>query len=150
MHNRYDDIRIRITEQPAWFDEYAVPRYGEFKPGAQADIYADRLVLMRIGCQGCGHEMLVCMSSSGADRLIAEANAGHPLKHELWDGVTEGSVHFGDVPNVDCCPAGPTMNCLDYKISEAWERINFEWVRKPECEVLLPDGVEQLADETQA
>jgi hypothetical protein len=144
MHDSYDDIRSRISEPPKWFDENAVPRYSDFAPGEQSNIYADRVAFVLIACQNCREKFKVCFSSCSMDRLRwqlrhEQLGVENPCKHDLWDGCVDGSIHFGDPPNTQCCPAGPTMNCLDLRVLEAWERVNFEWVRKPECEVMLSD-----------
>lgn len=53
----------------------------------------------------------------------------------------DGSLHYVDPPRRDCCPAGPTMNCLDLQVLEYWRKPEgkLEWERASELEVLLPD-----------
>ena len=48
--------------------------------------------------------------------------------------------HYGDPPNMGCCPAGPTMNCEDIKILEFWEMVDMRWVRVPELEIESEEG----------
>ncbi len=54
------------------------------------------------------------------------------LQFELWDMATkerkknlsdliqDGSLHYGDPPNIDCCGAGPTMNSIPIRVVEYW------------------------------
>lgn len=71
MHHHYRDILDRVTEPPVWFDEHAVPRFGQFSPDEIANIYADEAVLMLITCQACGHPYNVAMSLSRTDRILS-------------------------------------------------------------------------------
>jgi hypothetical protein len=76
----------------------------------------------------------------------------------LADLVRSGSIHYGDPPDVDCCPAGATMNCNDLAVVEFWKRgwdqsrsaegvplkeIMDEmngWRRVPELEIAIPQA----------
>lgn len=69
MHSEYDDIKSRIPEPPAWYDENGCPRYGAFTPMMLSDIYADECVLLEIGCQGCALTFHVAISSSTISRV---------------------------------------------------------------------------------
>ena len=40
MHQHYKDILDRIDEAPTWFDDYGVPRFGDFSPSRLGNIYA--------------------------------------------------------------------------------------------------------------
>lgn len=62
----------------------------------------------------------------------------------LADEVRDGSIHYGDPPNIDCCPAGPTMNCDDLAVLEFWDRTDpdFVWARRSDLEIKLPTSVE--------
>lgn len=138
MHHHYKDIRALAGDrEPVWFDEYAVPRYCPFSTSVKARIYADRVALVLIRCQNCGHEFKVCFSSDQFMRL-------HEPASTLWEGVLEGWIHYGDPPNIECCPAGPTMNSEAIAVLEAWEREpHWTWVRKPEYERVLTDDEEE-------
>lgn len=133
MHHHYNDIRSRIAEEPLWFDERAVPRYEPFKPSDCACIYAQKVALVLISCQSCEREFKVCFSW---DQM-----AGIRGVPDLWEQVKDGSLHYGDPPNINCCPAGPTMNCNDLQVLEAWAHEGKPWERRrfPEYEILLPD-----------
>lgn len=134
MHHHYADIRDRIAERPAWWDEYGVPRYGPFDPLACANIYAREVALVLIACQNCGTEFRVCMSES----LWPRQDPGG-----FRAAIVSGSLHYGDPPNAGCCLAGPTMNCWDRRVLEFWDRRGFDgWVRVPELERALADGAE--------
>jgi hypothetical protein len=131
MHNEYQDIVSRIAEPPTWYDEHGVPRWGAFTARGVANIYWEECALLLIACQNCRREFRVCISSGALDRL----------QHgPLADVVRDGSIHYGDPPNMGCCPAGPTMNCLDLKVLEFWRRDSFVGVRVFELEVELPDA----------
>jgi hypothetical protein len=121
MNTEYNDIRSRIPEPPKWWDEFAVPRYCDFHPSSAANIYARAAVLILIECQACGRKFRVCMS---AGRLLANA-------------VRDGSLHYGDPPNVRCCEAGPSMNCIDVRVIEYWHRQRLEWSRDASLEMEL-------------
>lgn len=145
MHHHYQDIRDRIAEPPRWWDENAVPRYCEFEPDETADIYADEVALVEIGCQGCGTRFLVTFSESKGGRMIWAARLGkNELGPSLADRVRDRSLHYGDPPNAGCCPAGPTMNCDDYRVVQFWQKDTpFKWVRVPELEI----DIEGLGEE---
>lgn len=133
MHHHYSDIRDRIAEPPKWFDEYAVPRYSDFTPDETANIYANRAVLVEIECQDCERSFLVCISTGSMEQHIQGI--------DLWKAIADGSLHYGDPPNIQFCPAGPTMNCMDIRVVEAWDKQDFgEWTRRPELEITLADA----------
>jgi hypothetical protein len=121
MNTEYNDIRSRIPEPPTWWDEFAVPWYCDFHPRRAANIYAREVALLLIECQACGAEFHVCMSDRGG---VAEA-------------IRDGSLHYGDPPNVRCCEAGPSMNCIDVRVMEYWHRPRLEWSRDASLEMEL-------------
>lgn len=126
MKHHYKDLTDKLGE-PKWWDEVGVPRYCEFNPGENANIYADEVALVLIRCQNCGHEFKVCMSS----KKYFET----PLHEEIMDH----SLSYGDPPNFGCCPAGPTMTSDNVKVLEFWYRSSdFEWVRAPYVEIEFP------------
>lgn len=136
MHYHYEDIRNRIAEPPLWWDEHAVPRYEPFHPNRVANIYARQVALALIACQGCGHEFQVAFSQDALEQF--------KVGRTLAEMVGARAVHYGDPPNIRCCPAGPTMNSEPCRILEFWrlDRHDFEWVRAPEFEVdITPDWV---------
>jgi hypothetical protein len=120
--------------EPQWWDEYAVPRYCKFAPSHVADIYADEVAFLLIGCQSCRREFKVAMSCSSMDDVRK--------RDRLAKRIEDGSIHYGDPPNADCCPGGNTMNCDDFKVLEYWvnnRSTKYEWERIPELEIDLPD-----------
>lgn len=137
MNESYPDIRALTDAEPTWFDEHAVPRYCAFEPQRAANIYADEVALVLIGCQNCGHPFKVCLSLSTFDRLsLAHESGRDPVS--LTEQAAAGMLHYGDPPNIDCCAAGPSMNCIDLQVLEFWVRQDgrWEWERRPELEVL--------------
>ncbi len=53
------------------------------------------------------------------------------LRNELWDEskkkvkticdlITDGSIDYGDPPNIRCCDAGPSMNSVPIRVLEYW------------------------------
>lgn len=137
----YTDILSRIAEEPQWFDRHGVPRYEPFAPQFISNIYARQAILLLIACQSCGREFLVEMSTTddGLLGVIEDYIFGQDANLDLVSDERDASpVHYGDPPNVGCCPAGPTMNCIDIEIAEAWE-LNFfgerRWVRRHDLEV---------------
>lgn len=133
MHQAYDDIRSRIAEAPAWWDEVGVPRYGAFSPRALADIYAEEAALAEVTCQGCGRAFAVAFSLNPYERFAARDG------RTLADLIRARELHYGDPPNVGCCPAGPTMNSEPRRVLEYWrrdgERLGLDWIRDPTLEV---------------
>lgn len=154
MHHHYDDILSRIAEAPQWFDEHAVPRFGPFAPGLCADIYADEVVLLAIECQACRQSFNVAMSQNRATRIMREhrrremrhsdAAPAPDIDMSLAGAVRTRAIHFGDPPNIGCCPAGPTMNSEPRRVLQFWRRSkdHFSWERDASLEIELscPDG----------
>lgn len=130
MNHHYEDIRSRISEEPRWWDEHAVPRYCDFKPTEVADIHADEAVLIVIACQSCGHRFKVALTSSRWSRLDLTTKRSRPKLSEY----PVGEVGWGDPPNIDCCGAGPTMTSDTVGVLEFWELQDFEWTRRPDLE----------------
>lgn len=141
MHRNYHDIISRINEPVKWFDENAVPRYDDFAPTRIANIYSHACCLLLIECQACGKEFRVAMSR---DRFFLE-----------WPDLVDDDVRlmpdiqtlsYGDPPNVECCPAGPTMSSETKRVIEFWQRDRAngmpDWTRQPEFEVEVTDEEE--------
>jgi hypothetical protein len=129
MNCAYHDIRSRCAEAPRWFDEHAVPRYVEFAPSHAASIYAKEAVLVRIECQACRHEFDVCFTHAG---LSLMRGARPPISAAILDGTLD----YGDPPNVECCPAGPTMTSVPKRVLQYWRRTtSFDWERVARLEV---------------
>lgn len=135
MHCDYADIRSRIEGAPVWFDENAVPRYEPFRPQALADIYAQEAALVLIGCQSCRTRFTVAFSRSHMDHMLDLMAKRETVT--LAERIRDDSLHYGDPPNIGCCPAGPTMNCDDIAVLEYWHRPDFAWVRDPSLEMRL-------------
>ncbi len=137
MRTNYFDIISRIGAAPLWFDEHAVPRFEPFEPRLLANIYAEEAVLLEIACQGCDQIFHVAITISVHDRYLASED-GHQA-HELAEMIRASAIEFGDPPNVDCCPAGPTMNSVPHRVIEYWKRKTpFEWVRDSTLEIPVP------------
>jgi hypothetical protein len=132
MHHHYACIRRRIVEPPKWWDEDGVPRYDEFSPRETANIYAKECVLLRIECQDCEREFDVCMSWTETDRLLYK-------RPSLLERVRDKTIHYGDPPNVECCPAGPTMNSNPRRVLQFWRQEigagHMEWERRRDFEI---------------
>lgn len=109
----YEDILEKMGE-PAWWNEHAVPRYVDFNPRELASIYACECVLMEIACQGCGRVFKVAMSLG-------------PLDRDEWKNPYCFPPHYGDPPNVDCCPAGATMNSDHIRVLGRWVWKEGDW-----------------------
>lgn len=136
MNHHYSDIRSRISEEPKWWDENAVPRYCDFSPNVTANIYAREVALCDIACQGCGARFKVAFSWSSVDYLN-----GKPVNHQPLTPDDAAALHYGDPPNAGCCASGPTMNCMDFRVLEFWRKDtnHWDWVRVPDNEVLMQD-----------
>lgn len=142
MHHHYNDIRSRIPEEPTWFDEHAVPRYCPFSPNETADIYADECALLEVHCQSCERPFMVAVTCKSFDRYdFATKTRGLSLA----DRVVARKLSYGDPPNVDCCPAGPTMNGVEVRVVEFWRKERLKWSRAPDLEVdVTPDWAKEL------
>lgn len=171
MNCGYHDIIERLGA-PKWFDEEAVPRYCEFHPDEAANIYANQVALVEIACQNCGFLFDVAFSQA-INFDMHTGNVIPWLAESVRDGSIhygDPPNYFGHNHEPQCCHAGATMNCLDLRVKEFWakgqghpNRDNMverdprgytvvkkeyfheytTWVRIPELEVVLPDGIEQ-------
>ena len=133
----YDDIKSRIPEEPKWYDDNGVPRYGDFTPNNVPNIYAEEAMLMEISCQDCGERFLVALQTAGMmDKLwnpkarSLSERIDEYLKEKEHNGFP---FHYGDPPIHGC--VGDTMNCEDHRIVEFWQRKDYEWVRVPRYEI---------------
>lgn len=129
MNRYYQDLLNLSPTPPLWFDEHAVPRFCPFAPDEVANIYAAEVVLLGIECQSCETRFEVAMSWSDADLV---------LRKQRRFSLDVQALHYGDPPNIQCCPAGPTMNSEPKRVLEFWRRDGrFEWTRVPELEVAI-------------
>ena len=128
MNRNYLDITSRIKEEPTWWDSNGVPRYGDFLPNMCSDVYAREVALIRISCQACGREFDVEVSWGAMDLMTTKSS---PLSTRI------SQIHYGDPPNVECCPAGPTMNSEPICLLQFWDRgyeSKHEWRRREDLE----------------
>lgn len=127
----YEDIKKRVKIKPKWYDCNGTPRYDKFHPDLSPNIYADEVILMRIGCQRCRKEFLVEMNW-GSWELVNEIP-------KLSKRIKDKSIHYGDPPShIKTDHAGSTMNCIDYEIVEFWKKNKkFDWVRDKKLEIKL-------------
>lgn len=135
MHTDYSDIRSRIQEEPSWFDEFAVPRYGPFEPSAMANFYAREAVLVLAACQGCGRQF----------RLAISRPAYFRDDPDLATAICNRTLHYGDPPNVGCCHTGPMSGVIELEVLEYWRRESGSggWKRESSFEV----GVVSIPDD---
>ena len=126
MYQRYDDILLRIAEEPTWFDEHAVPRYCKFEPEKIANIYAREAALAEVNCQYCKRIFLVAFSE-------LNWHAG-----KIADAIRSRTLHFGDPPNA-CCDAGASANSEPRKVIEYWNRHNPKYTRREENQRVVTD-----------
>jgi hypothetical protein len=59
---------------------------------------------------------------------------GYPTLANL---IKNKQIHYGDPPNIGCCSAGPTENCIDIKVLEFWRRKMLDWERDSGLEIDL-------------
>lgn len=141
MKHHYRDIRDKIATEPLWWDEVGVPRYCVFSPKETNDIYADEVAFLEIACQNCRRRFKVALRAGSRQR-----REGAP---SLDSRVRDGSLHYGDPPNIGCCPAGPTMNSVPLRVLEFWVNDGGKWRRQVEFEVEVEVEMEEdggLAD----
>ena len=120
LHN-FKDIIDAAGRDPLWWDENGTPRFCEFNPNKNANIYADEIVLLRVACQGCATEFDVCMSTSIMERYMHQHTWGRPGP-SLAQLIEKHEIHYGDPPNTGCCPAGATMNSVPRMVLQYWTR----------------------------
>ena len=140
MLESYDDIRSKIAEQPQWWDENGVPRYCEFEPSRCANIYAREAVLFVVTCQGCGKAFHVAQSRDDMETHRLDGRT-------ILTDIGNCDIHYGDPPNVACCPAGPTMSSEPRYVIGYWRKNKetaYAWRREPALDgkVIVPDWVE--------
>lgn len=116
MHRRYHDILSRIAEDPSWWQQGGVPRYGAFEPDA-AGIYARELALVRIACQFCRTPFVVLIENSAQERRIAKE-------------IRSKTLAYGDPPNIGCCDEGLPSNTVTVRVIEYWARAHPEFVEE--------------------
>ena len=109
MNREYRDLLALTPHKPSFFQEGGVPRWGAFTPGESNGVYASEVAIVEIACQGCDTRFHVLMESKRHEASLAQA-------------IMEKSLHYGDPPNVGCCPAGPTMNSEPVSVVEYWRR----------------------------
>ena len=141
MNHHYNDITKRIPEKPKWWDENAVPRYCKFAPNETADIYATEAALVLIECQSCGTPFHACLSDSLGSRVVEMRDP----EQDLAALIREQAIHYGDPPNTECCPAGPTMNSVPIRVVEFWRQTKrVEWERDAALEIYVrPDWADE-------
>lgn len=127
MLRSYAEITDKMGP-PLWWDGNGVPRYVPFAP-RQCGVYDAAVALVTIACQDCGAKFNVAFEY---DRY--EMHVDGMLTYKRPDAER---LHWGDPPNHGC--VGDTMNCEDLRVLEWWEKPDFDWVRVPEMEVVLPD-----------
>lgn len=161
MHQHYSDLLDLAGLEPAWWQAQGVPRFCEFSPEEAPDIYADEVALVEIACQSCDTRFHVCFTSS-ATSCVKEAMFGAKTKEEILEQVDNfrvssmirnGTLRYGDPPNIACCPAGPSMTSEPVAVLEYWSRNEKSyvkdgiitdlaayrtWKRDPSLEVKLP------------
>ncbi len=125
MNHHYSDITDKLGE-PLWWDENAVPRYCEFSPQDTANIYRDECALVLIRCQNCGREFKVAFSDSRSARYLRRAIA-EKTAPGIADRIRDNTLHYGDPPNIHCCPSGPTMNSVPIRVLEYWRLNRAAW-----------------------
>jgi len=142
MKADYKDIRSKIKEEPLWYDENGVPRYEKFHPELSPNIYADEVILLEIACQDCGKRFFVEMNWDPYHSIWYRRHSeSFRNRLRIWlRNKRQGwcPIHYGDPPNHQC--TGDTMNCIDLRIVEFWERDeDLGWKRNRHLEITLEE-----------
>lgn len=98
MKQGYDDILSLTSSEPTWWTAGGVPRWCDYAPEDNDNIYTREAALLLIRCQCCGHLFQAAITSTGRQ--------GEP---DIAAQIADGTVHYGDPPNIGCCLTGPTM-----------------------------------------
>lgn len=144
MRNEYEDIMDAVNKDPLWWDENGTPRFAPFEPRMVPDIYAREAILMLIHCQNCETEFEVSLTS-GIDGYVFLGTM-----FPLADRIKSGTVHYGDPPNTNCCPVGPSMNSVPVKVLQYWRRDydkTFAWERVASLELEIENPFDELSEE---
>lgn len=112
MKQDYSDITDKLGK-PLWWDEAGCPRYEPFQPCMANDFYAHEVALLRVACQNCHAEHIVCVSSGHKDKRPF-ANRPQPLA-------------YGDPPR-GCCQVGASMTSETIEVLEMWTYKDGKWV----------------------
>lgn len=153
MKPDYADIRALTDREPDWFDENGAPRYAPFEPD-MLGVYDKFALLVEIACQSCGKKFLVAQGwPSWGTQINYESLVVEGKKYSLEE-LADG-YHYGDPPRHDDCAAGDTMNCVDLRIVEAWERsdwkrgVGYVWERRPDIETIdiYPDWANEWVEQ---
>ena len=141
MFADYSDIRSLIKQRPKWFDEQRVPRYSDFHPKMAANIYTKQAALVLISCQSCGETFSVCITGITNDE-------SQRLGKSLADELQDGTLDYGDPPNIGCCSPGLSMNSIPRRILQYWvlDPKEWQWYRDETIEGLY---VPELREEWQ-
>ena len=148
MKASYTDILSRISEQPKWWDEQGTPRYCDFNPKALTNMYARACALLLIRCQFCHHEFTVAMEVD--EKTKEDLNLWRAEQAKANAQTDDGPdtpptcgflIHYGDPPNIGCCPGGPMANCDDLNVLEFWVYEKWDWQRLTPLEGPLPDAL---------
>lgn len=129
----YRDITKRILESPLWYTEHGVPRYDAFRPDMLGiyDVYA---ALYEIACRACDKHMLVGVGKRKWD--YTQVNGRAIIFRQSLEKLIKDSG-FVDPPSHGC--VGDGMMCSDLRVVEAWQKINSQWVRYPDLELVFVD-----------
>lgn len=139
MNRSYADITSRLGE-PLWWDGHAVPRYEAFKP-EMCGVYDRYIAYLEIACQACVRRFHVAVCVDGMFPVWHPSEVQWGPGGNGWSLTADnmphredaGIWHYGDPPRHGCI--GDTMNCIDLRIVEFWERTRFDWVRRSEYEI---------------
>lgn len=152
MHQYYGDIIDKLGP-PKWYDVHGFPRYCDFHPKTNSNIYANLVVLAKVGCQGCDEKFDCAFSWSMmyfVDRIDDWRNQdlwkeidqmGETVRVIDWIKVAKlilvdnHGPFYGDPPNHPDDPGGSTMTSETTRIIECWIKENHDWVRHPEFEI---------------
>lgn len=141
MNPNFSDIIDAADREPLWFYGFdGVPRFVSFSPD-ELGVYDNYVLLVEIACQSCGDRFLVGL---GWPRYsLAEPGFFYTIEGLAKD------FHYGDPPYHGC--GGDSMNCVDIRIVEAWEKGawdkengGYPWVRRSDIEAygIVPEWLE--------
>jgi hypothetical protein len=106
-----------------------------------ADIYTKQAALVLISCQSCGETFSVCVTGITNDE-------SQRLGKSLADELQDGTLDYGDPPNIGCCSPGLSMNSIPRRILQYWvlDPKEWQWYRDETVEGLY---VPELREEWQ-
>ena len=81
MRQYYKDTLDRIDKSTTWFDDYGVPRFGDFSPELLSNVYLSEAALAEVSCQNCGHMFDVALTEAFTSKRFSSSHTSLSRPH---------------------------------------------------------------------